>query len=1230
MSGTLVRSIGWQRANSPCMSKSTALLSDGVTRMICVYDANQSGITGDGGDNTGVAKAYFYSSTDGVTWTLRATISAAVYPSFPRPMGSMSIDSANNIHFVWRDSTGGISYNMLTYASGPGYTAGTTSQIANPTGGQLVRLEIDVLGTLTTKPVIAAYWSRTTTQLESHLLVWIRNTTTTWTQIVNETLMPADTRLTYTDDFGLACDQSVIAADNISTFCVAGQRTGTNGTELGDFVRMYEVNTSTNVLVSSVQSPLAPFNKGLGGGYRMYRIFNTATDTFVVTATVGAQPWKAWVYKFSYNRSTNVYTTIVPPTISADLMTNKYYYVSDPNGTYVYGLDRTSVNSDPIAWAAAAWTPANKVLFVGHEYNWSEDVVCTLDDVAGTATFAPNRLWDGNYQPSGGAPPVQMWAGTPRNYSNSIVPVVISYTFYNTNNVYQLQYRQKLGVSTPLVNSPSTGGTVTTDIPTLTAQVKNPENFGQLRVKAQFQLATDAGFTTNIRTITQDNTKFIVADNTQASSFAVVLDSETITAINQLFQGTWYIRVLQIDELGDVGAYSTSANFSVTHPPVGANLYPNSSVILIYGVGNVTFTWTFTDPSPTDSQTAYRVLVENNDTNASVLDSGKITSTIASATLAISSSAKDLNLRWRLTLWDSDDVAGPQSSPQLFKITDGPVPTITGPANLAVLTSGIPTVSWTNGFVAPKTQKAYRITVTQGALTVYTTDWVISTTQSVVIPTGVLTNLNTYTIIVAVRDSTNIEGQASVQVSTSWTPPASRTLSAIYLSEFAKRGFVWVTFDPTSADTDFQGFVIYRRQYGDSQWTVVATSTKLTDIVGIQDYLIGSGVTYEYAMTQVVNRFGDIVESTIVEASKITVTPRADGYWLLDTVVPADSIPLYSVTDDTFTEEYEMETFHVIGRGQHVDYGDRLGFNGSMTAKLRDRALTGTQKINYVTNPALYYANPGPTPNNWVLSGTGTFGTLTEEEIQTKDPHPTGRPTVYRITSTGLGATTADAIVVQQLVLLDGAILTGDTCTFSFWVNDVDADISGRRLEIGIRWETSANALVTDSFTQSPAQVDTYTLNTVGSPDYGNPSAVVGAWKRYSISATRPATATQARLRIQVEGTGTGSTAVKRFCITGAQFEKGSLTPYFDGAQIGSNWIGSSELGTSETSGYYSARNMRLDLEVMKAKRSPIYLRSPFGDIWRVAPGNIGVSRIPGTGQTEFTDVTLPYTEVAF
>lgn len=61
---------------------------------------------------------------------------------------------------------------------------------------------------------------------------------------------------------------------------------------------------------------------------------------------------------------------------------------------------------------------------------------------------------------------------------------------------------------------------------------------------------------------------------------------------------------------------------------------------------------------------------------------------------------------------------------------------------------------------------------------------------------------------------------------------------------------------------------------------------------------------------------------------------------------------------------------------------------------------------------------------------------------------------------------------------------------------------------------------------------------------------------------------------------------------------------------------------------YKTARQYKKDLENLKEQNTVLSLRTPFGDIYRISAGNLGISRISGVGKSEFVDVSIPYAEV--
>lgn len=59
-----------------------------------------------------------------------------------------------------------------------------------------------------------------------------------------------------------------------------------------------------------------------------------------------------------------------------------------------------------------------------------------------------------------------------------------------------------------------------------------------------------------------------------------------------------------------------------------------------------------------------------------------------------------------------------------------------------------------------------------------------------------------------------------------------------------------------------------------------------------------------------------------------------------------------------------------------------------------------------------------------------------------------------------------------------------------------------------------------------------------------------------------------------------------------------------------------------------TARQQRLRIQQMRESHAAVYLRTPFGDVFRVATGNIQVGRMAGVGVNEYCDITIPYAEV--
>lgn len=501
--------------------------------------------------------------------------------------------------------------------------------------------------------------------------------------------------------------------------------------------------------------------------------------------------------------------------------------------------------------------------------------------------------------------------------------------------------------ATPTAITPANGATVTSNTPTLGATLGTASE--NRTVKAQWQLATDSGFTANVRTITENDVDLIVSGAT----------TEVIPGGSKLFQTLWYMRCREIDQYGQAGAYSANQTFTVAHQPTASPTSPVADTAILYAA-TTPFSWSYSDPAAGDLQTAYQIIVERNDTNAVVLDSTKVASAAASANLAISSTYKDIKLRWKIRVWDSDDVVGNYSPYQLFTLSDLPVVTITAPTAGQQIITGQPTVTWSND--APTTQVSYRLVFkkTSDNSTIYDTGTVASSVTTYTTPVVILENLTNYSVTVTVTDQYSMVGTASRSFSTLYQvpDPVSFTVDA---SGYETLGYINIDWSATTADGFFVDWRVYRKLSTDSAWELVYV-TNNQSITNYHDWTATTGDLWQYAVTQTAGRSGAILESVINGSTPVL----ADGthYWLINPLNEADNIKLSNVNSDSFSDDYEEQELIVIGRGRKMNHGTRIGYTGELQCQLRDDATaTARQKrmklqILKEARTAFYLRNP--------------------------------------------------------------------------------------------------------------------------------------------------------------------------------------------------------------------------------------------------------------------------------
>lgn len=189
-----------------------------------------------------------------------------------------------------------------------------------------------------------------------------------------------------------------------------------------------------------------------------------------------------------------------------------------------------------------------------------------------------------------------------------------------------------------------------------------------------------------------------------------------------------------------------------------------------------TFAWTFNDPNPGDTQSAYRLEIERIDNGVVALDTGKVASTTPERNVAGGTLTNGIDYRWRVRTWDAQDEASPASNWATFSTSAGGNVTITSPATdnpLDLITDDL-TISWS---ASGTVQAAYRVWLYRGDTLVSDTGWVASTATSHTV-SGMLSDVE-HTVQVRLRNASNTTTNlASRLLTPSYSTPEKPIITA--------------------------------------------------------------------------------------------------------------------------------------------------------------------------------------------------------------------------------------------------------------------------------------------------------------------------------------------------------------------------------------------------------------------------------------------------------------------
>lgn len=255
------------------------------------------------------------------------------------------------------------------------------------------------------------------------------------------------------------------------------------------------------------------------------------------------------------------------------------------------------------------------------------------------------------------------------------------------------------------------------------------------------------------------------------------------------------------------------------------------------------FEWTFSDPDPNDSQSAYELEIYNNSTGASAVDTGKVLSSNNSHTVSGGELSNDEEYRWRVRVWDSRDDVSPWSDFGTFQTSNTGAVTIIDPSvdnDPAVLTANY-TIEWE---VTGTTQDQYEVVVTRvsdGSILVDT--GLVSSTDTTYTIENMLSDVQ-YLVEVTVYSSGVASNTAERLITPDYNSPE---IPVPTITTVTEGGYIQVTINNPEPQGDRPNpdyNEVYRRPAdSDEDFLLIGTSDPNTNF---RDYTAASGVVYEY------------------------------------------------------------------------------------------------------------------------------------------------------------------------------------------------------------------------------------------------------------------------------------------------------------------------------------------------------------------------------------------------
>lgn len=622
-----------------------------------------------------------------------------------------------------------------------------------------------------------------------------------------------------------------------------------------------------------------------------------------------------------------------------------------PVPTDPYPANASTIDTSSVQFSAKA--PATQV----------EQPLRTLFQVCRVNTFDNNdvRTFTGGLNNSTDANSRSYYVSDTGNSSYTNLGPGVWYLRIKNQDYRGIESAWSSVTSFSIVHGPLPNATITD--PVASQQVNSPyrnrsarittQPLGGRRVGVTWQFAKDSAFTTSVVqwTNSAEGTFTASADYPFDISYNPTPNPATENGLHggtvgvedpsqYLAQGVWYARVRCTDVWGQSGPWSSPISFTVTHPPVPANLIPTGGAS--FDQAEAPVKWSFTDPWAADYQTAYQMRVLDSSSNL-LQDTGKVSSGLSKANMSVTFATYFRQiLTMTIDVWDADDVKNNivNRLTGTCRLSKAPVTTITFPLADDTINSGQPNFTWTNVFaVGGITQASFRLVVREAATgnSVYDSGVVGSASTSHMPTRPILKNIKGYQVGLTVTDSEGLSKTVFQNFSTNFDRP--EIVDCITdVSGYEEYGYTEIDWPTGNPDPYFKEWRVYRKRASeDDDQYVLAGVVENADIRFFHDWLIAGNDEFVYTVVQAAYRYGSLVESEYNPTQPFHI--YSSYYWLIVPTNPQLNVRLTGVNADRYTQNREMADYNIIGGGRRRAYGTKLGKSGNLTIAARYSAM---------------------------------------------------------------------------------------------------------------------------------------------------------------------------------------------------------------------------------------------------------------------------------------------------